>query len=273
LIADSAVWDSHGVRQLAAISAVIASLAVAGCGHDDDDTPGAPVYDPTPTYETTPTPAEGCSESHPRRVSEPSEFTGYIVLCDEEGGTSMTIDNISDVAVVDIKPNGQTWDAQDVTPAPEPRFAQQLTVRITKPGCDGSSCIVPAGTTLQLDAAEPVRAIVEVRMVDTFAAVVAASVLDQINARLGTPGQRFADRALTCGKNAAELLNGASSWEQAFRDGLEASSCATLARELDEGDPAARPGVVNRILARAKQYAGGSINDLLLLAAKLAAPG
>ena len=261
------------MRQLAVVFAVIGSLAVAGCGDGDDDTSGGPVDDPNTIVRESPTVADGCSESHPRRVSEPSEFTGYIVLCDKEGGTSMTIDNISDVAVVDVEPNGQNWGAQDVTRAPEPRFAQQLTVRVTQPGCDGSSCVVPAGTTLQLDASEPVRAIVNVRTADTFAAVVATSVLDRINARLGTRGQRFADQALTCGRNAAELLNGASSWEEAFRKGLETSSCATLARQLDDGDPAVRPGVVNRILARAKQYAGGSINDLLLLAAKLGAPG
>jgi hypothetical protein len=207
-------------------------------------------------------------------VSEPSQFTGYVVLCDAEGGTSMTIANISSVAVIEATPDQQAWSATDVTEPPAPTFAQQLTVDIVPPSCDGVSCVVPAGATMRVDAGEPVRALLGVRGAETASALLASAVVRQINARLGTPAQRLADQAVACGNEAHQLIQGGATWEENLRNVLEtAPTCSGLVQQLDQGDPVERPGVLRSISQRARQRLGSSIDDFLILVAKIAGPG
>ncbi len=181
----------------------------------------------------------------------------------------MTIANISDVVVVEARPDGQAWSRnENITEAQEPGFAQKVSLDVASAGCDGTSCTVPPGTTLQVEADVPVRVVLAAREDDTALAFVSATLEAQINARLGTPGQRRAGQVLTCAREGADLISGATTWEENLRNALQAGSCATLVKQVEGADELGRPRT-DGFLARARKFAGPAFNDIVVLVAKI----
>ena len=252
------------MRHVLAVCLVLVMLAAA-CGDDDDDEPPpSPTPDDAPAE---PTHETGCSDDFPRRVAEPSEFSGFVVLCDIEGGTEMSARNIGNVVLV-VYPDQQQWQAKDATPPPEPTFAYKVIQTTIPAACGSEYCTVPPGATLTISADVPVRAILDVAAGSTVAATLARSLADQINARLGTPGQRFANQIVNCAQQAPDALQGAA-WEEAFRNTLNASSsCLALIDQLAGEDPVARETATRRVIAQARRYTSGAWIDGLLIAAK-----
>lgn len=250
------------VRHLVAVFVVLV-VGISACDGDDDDNGGG---SPTPDY-SEPAYDEGCSDDFPRRVAEPSGFTGFVVLCDIEGGTEMSVRNIGNVVLV-ATPDRQQWQAADATPGPEPTFAHRLIQTTIPAVCGAASCTVPPGATLTISAGVPARAILDVAAAETVAATLARSLADQVNARIGTPGQRFADAIVNCAQQAPNALQGAA-WEEAFRNTLIASSsCLAVMDQLAGTDPVARETATQRLIAQARRYTSGAWIDGLLIAAK-----
>jgi len=257
------------MRQLALALAMVVCLTVVGCGDDDDSSTTGSYPPPEATSVETPAPDDGCSDSHPRRVAAPSELDGYVILCDLEGGRSMTIENISDVVVVDARPDGQRWSrSTNVEKADEPGFAQKVSLGVASAGCNSTSCTVPPSTTLQVEADVPVRVVLEARENDTALAFLTATLESQINAKLGTPGQRRADEVLACAREGADFLGGAATWEESLRNALGAGSCATLVTQTEGVDELGHPKTEG-FLARARKLAGPAFDDIVVLVAKI----
>ena len=197
----------------------------------------------------------------------PEYLDGYVVLCDREGGTSMTAENISDVVVIEVAPVRQQWRGFDVDPPARPQFPQQVSLSVVRPHCEGTTCTVPPGTTLRVEAGEPVRFRLTARVEQTAKAFVLSSLEDAINSRLGTPGQRLLKRAAACALESPEAFSGPT-WETAFRNTLEATaSCRGLLRDIEGADPAGGEAA-RGVLARARKFAGPALDDILVLGAK-----
>ncbi len=255
------------MRHVVAVCFVLVMVAAA-CGDDEDGARSSPAPDyaqPEPNPE--PAHEEGCSDDFPRRVPEPSQFSGFVVLCDVEGGTEMSVRNIGNVVLV-VTPNQQQWLAADATPAPERTFAYKLIQTTIPAACGAGSCSVPPSATLTISATVPVRATLDVAPGQTVAATLARSLADQVNARLGTPGQRLADRIVNCAQQAPGALQGAA-WEEAFRNTLNASSsCLVVMEQLGGTDSVERETATQRVIRQARRYTSGAWIDGLLTAAK-----
>lgn len=267
------------MRNLTSVALVIAALVVTGCGEHDNENGsggGGPV-ETTPPAMSTPTADEGCSETHPYRQASPSGYDGFMIICGEDAtpdAWKLSIENRSDTAVISARPVQQAWSAAAVTPVPAPHFAQAQIQLQVPASCDAQACTLPPGSTLEISADEPVRAVLETRAAETMAAAVAYTGLTRLNSKLGTPGQRLLDQAAACYSTVANVGVTSRPYEEQFRNLLGLQGCRSLyqdiARETAEPPPLERSAAYRGVYTRAQKLLGASFNDAMVFVFKIA---
>jgi hypothetical protein len=198
-------------------------------------------------------------------VAIPEEFQGFIRLCRNITGRSMRVDNIAHLVVI-VEPNAQQQAATDLTPPPG-TFTAGVIRYFAPTVCGTEACRVPPGASLQLEAGEPVRILLDFDFDETVSATFTRVAVEELAGRLtGRPNaaQRLAD----CAEGVQSTLQG-SNWEEAFLNAAgTAPGCRSLYDDIFGADEAAKQTYTRRMLSRARQLSGGAWADVALLGAK-----
>ena len=251
------------------VALLITALAVVGCGDPEEGGDGGGVTASEPTAD------EGCSDTYPSRQETVPGYDGYVIVCfDAPAGVilDVSIENISDTAVIGVSPVGNSWKAHAFDEPPELSFAQSQ-VKVQVPArCDVQSCSLPPGSTLKIAGDLPVRASIDTLQVETLAAAVAYTGLQRVNSKLGRPGDRLLSLGTACYQSVAASGVTDRPYEEQFRNMLGLSSCYALYKEVAQtgaDPPLERPGAVKTLYNRAQRLLGASFNDAMVFLLKI----
>ncbi|MGZ4315569.1 MAG: hypothetical protein ACXVRS_07015 [Gaiellaceae bacterium] len=214
----------------------------------------------------------GCVANWPTRVEArgPAGPLARICASIDSGSWGVQMTNISSTVLRVQLP------ARALAPKVSTPFATRLgsiaALGAVGSGCDSDNqCTLPAGGTLFTVILTPVAFTFSVDPHATIAQNAARAVGSWVEAKLSSPGRRFANRVAACGQAAVALAQKHPVWSDALRAALNARTCTTLIEDVGrESEPVKRPAAASRVIGIAKTLAGGDwIDELTIGIAKL----